>query len=36
MDEINDMTEGIELSDEQLDSVSGGWASCDEYHGHGR
>ncbi len=31
--------EGIELTDTQLDSLSGGWdplPDCDEYHGHGR
>ncbi|MBR3224283.1 MAG: Nif11-like leader peptide family natural product precursor [Atopobiaceae bacterium] len=30
--------EGIELTDEQLESVSGGadWWKCEEYHGHGR
>ena len=29
--------EGIELTDEQLESISGGWdIKCEEYHGHSR
>jgi len=30
--------EGIDLTDEQLESVSGGadWWKCEDYHGHGR
>lgn len=29
--------EGIELTDDQLESISGGWdICCEEYHGHGR
>ena len=28
--------EGIKLTDAQLESISGGWGGCEEYHGHGR